>query len=258
MIASAAALLAACPAVAAAPRALELPQAIEIVHVPTVVHGSTKGSVLRAREPHPWCAASKGAVWYTFRALRHAPIVLRLDARDKLEATLAVYHHVRSSVTRITCVKTNSLGHASVSLYASRRGTYLVAVARRSTSANGRFALRVLVAERPARPPGQLLPRGGVRSTLNPVLDPSDSWSVDMKRGTTYRFNVSSHGCMVMQLYRPGIYSFATARPVLETNCGGYETFTPGPDGGGRYTIRMAPNDGGIVTRDGYLPSLRA
>src|SRR5205085_10565717 len=113
-----------------------------------------------------------------------------------------------------------------VAFYASLRGTYLVGIARRAGSADARFELTALPAEPPAQPPGNVLPRDGVRAALNAVLDPSDAWSVDMTRGSTYRFNVSSRACVAMALYRPGIYSFATALPVLAADCGRYETFT--------------------------------
>jgi hypothetical protein len=62
---------------------------------------------------------------------------------------------------------------------------------------------------------------------------------------------------MAMQLYRPHIYSFTISRPVLETDCGGYQTFTPGPDGGGLYTVRVSTSAAGTSTQP-YLLTFAA
>jgi hypothetical protein len=174
--------------------------------------------------------------------------VLRLTANGRLDAAIGVYHRVRSEFAPVACEPTGSEGRASVALYASPRGTYFVGVAARRGSVDGTFTLRALIAERSARPPGDELPANGVRSTLNAVLDRRDAWSVQMDRGTTYRLNLSSGACVGLQIFRAGIYSFETARPVLESDCGGYHTFTPGPDGGGRYTVLVFTQAAGSST----------
>jgi hypothetical protein len=249
LIAAAAVSLAAVPAAKTAPPTLELPGATPIVQLPATLSGTTQGSSLGAREPHPWCTSSNGVVWYELHASRHSAIMLRLRAHGKLDAAVAVYHHVRSKLLRVACGRTNTFGRASVAFYGTLRGSYLVGVARRRGSVDAGFALTALVAEPPSRPPGSALPAGGIRSTLNAVLDPSDAWSVELARGMTYRFNVTSRACVTMQVYRPHIYSFATSRPVLETDCGGYQTFTPGPDGGGLYTVRVSAGGTGAATQ---------
>ena len=223
-----------------ASRSLEVPEATRIARLPAGIHGRTDGSSLSAGEPHPWCGSSNGVVWYELRAARRSAIVLRLRAGGELEAAVAVYHHVRSKLQRVACRSTNTFGRATVAFYGSLRGSYLVGVARRRGSADAGFTLTALVAERPSRPPGDGLPAGGTRSSLNPLLDPSDAWSVQLARGTTYRFNLTSQVCVTMRLYRPSVYSFATSRPVLEADCGGYQTFTPGPDGGGLYSLHVS------------------
>jgi hypothetical protein len=248
-IAAALALLIVVPAAMTAPPALKLPGARPITQLPATVNGTTAGASLGAREPHPWCASSTGVVWYELRASRHGAIVLRLRAHGKLDAALAVYHRVRSKLQHVACATTNTSGRASVAFYGSLRGTYLIGVARRRASADAAFALTALVGERPSRPPGNALPSGGVRSTLNAVLNASDAWSVELTRGTTYRFNVTSRACVTMEVYRPHIYSFTTSRPVLATDCGGYQTFTPGPDGGGLYTVRVSTSGAGTATQ---------
>jgi hypothetical protein len=249
LIAAALLVLVLVPAAKTAAPALNLPRASPIARLPATVRGTTEGARLGARDPHPWCASSTGVVWYELRAPRHAAIVLRLRAHGKLDAAVAVDHRVRSKLQPVACAKTNTFGRASVAFYGSLRGTYLIGVARLRASADATFVLSALVAERPSRPPGDALPAGGVRSTLNAALDPSDAWSVSLTRGTTYRFNVTSRACVTMEVYRPHIYSFATSRPVLATDCGGYQTFTPGPDGGGLYTVRISTGGAGTATQ---------
>jgi hypothetical protein len=249
LVASALVLFVAVPKATTAPPTLKLPNATLIAQLPATLAGRSAGSSVGAREPHPWCTSSTGVVWYELHPSRHSAIVLRLHAHGKLDAAVVVYHHVRSQLLRVACRKTNTFGRAALAFYGSLRGKYLVGIARRRGSADAGFTLTALVAERPSRPPGDALPAGGIRSTLNAVLDPSDAWSVELSRGTTYRFNVTSRVCVAMQLYRPHIYSFATSSPVLETACGGYQTFTPGPDGGGLYTIRVSASGAGTALR---------
>jgi hypothetical protein len=249
LIAAAGVLLVGVPVATTAPPTLELPSATPVTTLPATLSGTTAGSNLRAREPRPWCASSTGVVWYELRAPRHAAIVLRLRAHGNLDAAVAVYHHVRSKLLRVACGTTNTFGRSAVAFYGSLRGNYLVGVARRRGSVDAGFTLSARVAEPPSRPPGEALPVGGIRSTLNAVLDPRDAWSVALIRGTTYRFNVTSRACVTMEVYRPHIYSFATSQPVLETDCGGYQTFTPGPDGGGLYTILLTAGGAGTTTQ---------
>jgi hypothetical protein len=77
-----------------------------------------------------------------------------------------------------------------------------------------------------------------VRSTIDPILDSSDAWSVSMERGTPYRINLTTPSdCLSLSIYRPRTYSFALTEPVEAYRCGGYVVFTPGIDGGGLYSL---------------------
>jgi hypothetical protein len=131
LIAAALALLVAVPAALTAPPTLKLPSASPVGRLPATLSGTTAGSKLSAREPHPWCTSSTGVVWYELHPSRHAAIVLRLHAHGKLDAALAVYHKVRSKLEHVACATTNTFGRASVAFYGSLRGSYLVGVARR-------------------------------------------------------------------------------------------------------------------------------
>jgi hypothetical protein len=100
--------------------------------------------------------------------------------------------------------------------------------------------IRTGVLDKPARPPGALLARAGVTSTVDPLYDLDDAWSVPMTAGVTYRVNLTpSHGCAGVALYGPGVRNFTVARPLMTESCGGYFTYTPGPNKNGTYTIRV-------------------
>src|SRR4051812_1412342 len=258
LVAAALVFLIVVPAATTAPGTVKLPSASPFPRLPATVSGTTEGASVATREPHPWCVSSTGVRWYELRAPRRSPIVLRLHAHGKLDAAVVVYHDLRSRLSHVACAGTDTSGRISVAFYGTPKGRYLVGVARRRGSADASFTLRGLGGERPAMPPGDALPAGGVRSTLNTVLDPSDAWNVQLSRGTTYRFNVTSPVCVAMQLYRPHIYSFTTAQPVLETDCGGYQTFTPGPDGGGLYTVRVSTSGTGTATQPYLLTFAQA
>ena len=58
-----------------------------------------------------------------------------------------------------------------------------------------------------------------------------------MERGKTYRFGVFTAGkCVSTSIFAPGATSFA-AGSVAESGCGAMQFFTPGPDGGGVYSM---------------------
>jgi dipeptidyl aminopeptidase/acylaminoacyl peptidase len=111
--------------------------------------------------------------------------------------------------------------------------------------------IRTGVLDKAAVPPGALLLTAGVTNTVDPLYDLDDAWSVQLTAGVTYRFNLTpSHGCAGVALYAPGMRSFKGARPLVTENCGGYFTYTPGPNKSGTYTVRVTaqPNTDAIVT----------
>jgi hypothetical protein len=80
-----------------------------------------------------------------------------------------------------------------------------------------------------------------VTTTVDPLLDADDAWSTEMRPAQTYRINLVTAGdsCVALGLYGPRLRSFASGQPLRTAACGGYLTFTPGPSGGGRYSIRL-------------------
>ena len=49
----------------------------------------------------------------------------------------------------------------------------------------------------------------------------------------------SSERCLRFELYRSTVTAFRGDERIHEFRCDGFRTFTPGPDGGGTYTVRV-------------------
>src|SRR5262245_55887137 len=59
-----------------------------------------------------------------------------------------------------------------------------------------------------------------------------------MRPGVTYRINLwPLKGCASLSLLPAGTRSFAGARRLATRECGGYLTYTPGPNAGGVYSV---------------------
>jgi len=234
---------------ASAPRASSatLSEGTPISSVPATVEGKTNGARVSEREPQPSCATAKGIVWYAVKAPRRGALAATLQAGGKLDGAIEIVRVARSQRHEIACTATDAHGRAVAAWQAYEDGSYLVGIVRGVQSKNGPFRLTLLAAEPAEAPPGQALPAGGVRATVNPVLDTADAWSVAMARGTTYRVNVTTPGhCLELGIYRPNTYSFRLAKPARSSACGGYVVFTPGLDGGGLYSL--------VVRAEGTTP----
>jgi hypothetical protein len=217
--------------------------------LPGVVAGSGAGR-LGAGAPVPGCASVEGIEWYTLSAPHRGPLLARLTAGDALDAVVAVYRVTTSDRFPVVCERTNRAGRAQLVWYAYPTGSYLIGVGRVSGSSPGTYRLGVEAAERLPTPPGDALVAGSAVSTVNPVLDSADAWHASMASGTTYRVNLTTPwrtGCIAYEIYRPGVWSFATAQPVFTAGCGGYSLFTPGMDGGGEYSILVRAQRGDPV-----------
>ena len=49
----------------------------------------------------------------------------------------------------------------------------------------------------------------------------------------------SSQRCLRIELYRSTVPAFRLDERIADLGCDGFRTFTPGPDGGGTYTIHV-------------------
>jgi hypothetical protein len=214
------------------------------IDVPSTISGSTTGATIEPSDPRFYCGKTDGNLWYRVSGAEPGRLVLRFDAGGDLDGFVAVFKVVRSQLIGQACMGTDAQGRAALSFVVDRGATYLIEVARLPASADGPFRFRLFRPEPSSRPPGTPLPRRGVRSSVDALVDFDDAWSIRMKPGAAYRMNlVPLRGrCVTLSFYRPGTSSFAAAQPVKRLACGGYATFTPGPRGGGRYTLLVTAN----------------
>ena len=213
---------------------------------PSVEDGTLVGATYAYSDPDADCADLEATVWYRLAPTKAQRVAIRLKAHGKLDAAIAVFQLVRSQYRTLGCAATDAKGVAGVSFDVSRRGRYLVLVGAREDSARSTFRLE-LFAPPVATPPGSALPLRGVRSALDPLIKPEEAWSSTMIAGRTYRINLAPDRdrCLSLSLFAPGTRSFAYADPLRVARCGGYAVFTPGPDGGGRYSLLVEAEGGG-------------
>lgn len=212
---------------------------------PSAKNGTLVGATYSYSDPNADCADLDGTVWYRFAASTRQRIAIRLQAHGKLDAAIAVFRVVRSQYKALGCSPTNDKGVAGIAFEAERGGRYLVLVGSRDRSARSTFKLE-LFAPPVARPPGAVLPRRGARSAVDPLTKPEEAWWAALLAGRTYRINLAADRgrCLSLSIYAPRLKSFGNASPIRHAGCGGYVVFTPGPDGGGRYSFLVEAEGG--------------
>jgi hypothetical protein len=206
--------------------------------LPATVAGATAEATHDARDPFA-CRPYGESVWYRLETASERAVSLILDAQDDLDAVVAVFRQQRSQLPTVACAVTDRRGKAGLAFRAQKGATYFILVGQQVNSAPGSFRLELFAPEAPAKPPGTLLPPEGVRSTVDPLRDADDAWSVVIPAGRTFRINLVPAGgkCLSLSVFRPGTSAFSESSPIRRLDCGGYAVFTPGPDGGGRYSL---------------------
>jgi hypothetical protein len=202
--------------------------------LPANISGSTLGATSEAADPES-CSIAGGTVWYAVAPGKVGRFVVRLRTAGDLDAAMVVQRKIRSEYSAVACARTDQKGNAVAAVDVVKGAQYFVVIGNREGSAPGEFNLQTLAAQAPERAPGSPLPRVGVRSTVNGLTDVNDMWWTTLQQGTPYRVAFASKGCAVLRVHslRNPDLSFNTVR------CNGYGTFTPGPDGGGRYTFEV-------------------
>jgi hypothetical protein len=215
-----------------------------IPRLPVRLAGTTVGA--SAEENDPRCGESAGTVWYRLDRDTAGPVVVNLRANGDLDATVAVYRRVRSQIVAVRCDQTDRKGLASFAFDGEKDATYLIVVAQLARSVPGTFSLALYAPEPAAKAPGAALPRRGAHATVDPLVDREDAYALRMDAGSTYRINLVARGdrCLRLDVFRPGTREFESTEPVRELYCGGYTTFTPGPDGGGLYSLVVRAGEG--------------
>ena len=214
------------------PRNDKFAKAIRLRSLPAKVSGTTVGA--RSEESDPYgCGLAGATVWYRLRPPNDGLVVIRLHANGKLDAVVGVVSQTRSRLKPGACRPTDNRGDATVAFRGHRTTTYYVVVGQQEGSSPGTFTLSALAAAPPEQAPGRPLPAHAVQARLDGLTNVNDVWNKTMDPGTTYRIALSSKACPTLVLRR------SDGTTLLTLSCNGYRTFTPGPDGGGKYLFEV-------------------
>ncbi len=234
-----------------APANDERANAQPIRSLPASINGTTVGATTEPGERESACMPpTTASVWYSLRAQSAQRIALDLAAGGELDATIDVYHAVRSQLDSVGCQQTEGHGKASLTFKASKNGLYLIRVAALANSQLANFSLEVFLPTPAIGPPGAPLPSGGVNGRVDRIQNINAAYSFTLHAGVSYLIslaNETEHACVSGALYAPGTRSFGgeeeedTTSGLLQINCGGYRLFTPGPGQGGRYSLDITP-----------------
>ena len=218
----------------------------QTVHgLPATIDGTTVGATLEANEPESSCdIPTASSVWYSLRAQSAERIALNLAAGGELDATIDVYHAVRSQLLSVDCQQTESHGKASLTFKAAKNGLYLIRVAARANSQLANFTLEAFLPTPAVGPPGLRLPAAGVNGKVDRIQNINAAYAFTMHAGVSYLINLANKtegACVSGSLFPPGTSSFEEGSQLTHVNCGGYRLFTPGPGQGGRYSFEVTP-----------------
>jgi hypothetical protein len=203
-------------------------EAAPIKRLPATTRGTTLGATA---DDYGGCGMSGGGVWYRFKGPATGRVLIQLSTGER-DGVVAAFARRRGDLNEIGCARTDRRGNV-VAGFTTRRGAdYLLLVGDKSGSGPGDFALTLRAGEAPERLPGRALARGRVQSSVDGLTDVNDIWSVRLRRGRTYRIAFSASPCARMTLRK-------SSTSLVRFGCRGYTTFTPGPDGGGRYAVAV-------------------
>jgi hypothetical protein len=203
-------------------------EAAAIARLPATRRGTTLGAT---SDNYSDCNMAGGGVWYRFKGPATGRVLVQL-ATGSRNGVVAAFRRVRGELDEIGCASTDRRGNVVAGFTTKRGADYLILVGDKVGSGPGDFALTLRAGEAPERLPGRALRHGRAQGSVDGLTDVNDVWSVRLRRGRTYRIAFSSSPCANVRLRK----SNAT---LLHFSCSGYTTFTPGPDGGGRYAVEV-------------------
>ncbi|HLM84818.1 MAG TPA: hypothetical protein VK272_01375 [Solirubrobacteraceae bacterium] len=225
----------------------------QVIHsLPASLNGTTVGATTEAGEVESAChVPTTNSVWYSLRVSSAHRVALDLAASGALDATVDVYHAVRSQLSSVGCEQTEGEGKAQLSFGASKNGLYEIRVAARTGSALASFTLEVFQPTPAVSPPGAPLSSAGVSGQVDRIQNVNAAYSFTMHAGVSYIINLANEttggACVSGALFAPGTSSFGgeeeeeQSGALLHIQCGGYRLFTPGPGQGGRYSFDVTP-----------------
>ncbi len=178
---------AATAATAMAAPANDTQSSAQVIHsLPASLTGTTVGATTEVGEPGSQCVGgTESSVWYSVRSSGAQRIAVDLAASGALDATVDVYHAVRSQLTPVECDRTDSHGKASLSFKASKNGLYLIRVAAQEKSQLAPFSLEVFLPTPAVNPPGLPLPAGGVGGQVDPIQNVNAAYAVTLHAGVS-------------------------------------------------------------------------
>lgn len=244
------------PASPPAPANDTLAGAQAIRTLPASINGTTVGATTEAGERESACSVpTASSVWYTVRLPAAHRIALHLAAAGALDATVDVYHAVRSQLTSVACQETDANGKASFSFRASKNGLYDIRVAALQSSQLASFTLEVFLPTPAVQPPGSPLPASGVSGQVDRIQNINAAYAVSLHAGVSYLISLANEtrgACVSGALFAPGTTSFGgeeeepeaggrAGSSLLQIQCGGYRLFTPAAGKGGRYSFEITP-----------------
>jgi hypothetical protein len=224
--------------------------------LPASINGTTVGATTEAGERESACGVpTTSSVWYTVRLPAAHRIALHLTAAGALDATVDVYHAVRSQLTSVGCQETDANGKASFSFRASKNGLYDIRVAALQSSQLASFGLEVFLPTPAVQPPGSPLPAGGVSGQVDRIQNINAAYAVTLHAGVSYLISLANEtrgACVSGALFAPGTSSFGgeeeepeaggrAGSSLLQIQCGGFRLFTPAAGKGGRYSFEITP-----------------
>lgn len=214
-------------------------QAAPLGRLPATARGTTLGAT---GDDYSGCGMAGGGVWYRFKGPKTGRALIQLATGER-DGVVAVFHRLGRRVEEIGCAPTDRRGNLTGGFAAKPGGDYLVLVGDKAGSGPGDFVLKIRAGEAPERLPGRALPRGGAHGSVDGLSDVNDVWSVRLRSGRTYRISFASGPCARLSMRRG-------SKTLRQFTCRGYTTFTPGPDGGGRYAVEVRAS--GSVGRQNY------
>jgi hypothetical protein len=227
-----------------------LADAQAIHSLPATINGTTVGASTEPGERESTCHQSTSdSVWYSLRLTSAQRVAIDLTAAGALDATVDVYHAVRSQLISVGCQETESEGKTSLSFEASKNGLYDIRVAAVLGSQLAGFTLEVFKPTPAVSPPGPPLTAAGVSGQVDRVQNINAAYAVTMHAGVSYLIDLANEtkgACVSGALFAPGTSSFGGEEEesdagLLQIHCGGYRLFTPGAGKGGLYSFEITP-----------------
>lgn len=250
------ALAAAVAPAAAAPPANDARTSAAPLTVPDRVSGTLVEATAEQAEPRPPCGPRPGpTVWFRMEPVA-GRVALELKAVEGAGTVVAVYRREGGDLAPEICDASDRRGDAGVVFTADRGERYLVQVATGVRGDPGAFTLGVFRPENPPALPGRRLPAAGGRGTVDVLRDAEDAFSMVMRSGVTYRVNLdqgADPGCRVGYRILAAGSRDLDGTSVANRPCGGYLTYTPGPDDGGVHAIVVEARSSSGVRSPRYL-----